>query len=141
MNFDLNRLLLAAVASSIFSMTLTGCGHSSTSGMEAEYTLTSDEVVQEFLDNDTAASSKYIDKVIAVSGPVFEIDKTDGKITGVKLSSDEMFIVNATFQEPVEDIEQGEITIKGVCSGFLGDSESMLPGGTVELKRSAIVKL
>ena len=90
--------------------------------------------VQLFLDDEQAARTKYVDQVIEVSGPVMEVNKTDGKITGVKISSDEFYIVNCSFQEPVESLSQSEITIKGVCSGFLGDSESMLPGGTLELK-------
>lgn len=115
-------------------------GHAETADEEAAFSMTSDAIVQEFLDEEQAARTKYVDKVIEVSGPVFEINKADGQITGVKLSSDEFYIVNCTFQNPMDELTGENIKVKGVCSGFLGDSESMLPGGTVELKRSAIVK-
>lgn len=119
---------------------MAGCGHSETADMEPEHTATVDAIVQEFLDNEEEAKAKYVDKVVAISGPVFEVDKTDGKITAVKLSSDEFAIASFTLQEGVEDISDEEVTIKGVCSGFMGDTESMLPGGTVELKRGAIIQ-
>ena len=114
--------------------------HSETADMEAVFSGSSDEAVQLFLDDEQAARTRYVDHVIEVSGPVMEVNKTDGKITGVKISSDEFYIVNCSFQQPVETLNQSEITVKGVCSGFLGDPESMLPGGTLELKRSVIVQ-
>ena len=117
-----------------------GCGHSTTSEMDAAHHVSVDAIVQEFLDDGATARTKYVDQVIEVSGPVFEVEKADGKITGVKLSTDEFAIASFTLQEPLAELPEGEIKIKGVCSGFMGDSESMLPGGTVELKRGALVK-
>jgi hypothetical protein len=122
---------------------LASCGHQETADESAAFTVTADAIVAEFLDNAEAANAKYNDQIIEVTGPVMELSKENGMITAIKLSSDEFNIVNATFQHPIEADQvpsSGELTVKGVCSGFLGDSESMLPGGTVELKRSALVK-
>jgi len=132
----MNKLLYFLIVP--LAMALAGCGHSETADMEADYAVTSEDVVQEFLDDETAAGQKYIDKVIEVTGPVMEINNADGKIIGIKLSTDEFSIVNCTFQETPESIPEGEVTIKGICSGFNGDPESMLPGGTVELNRAVI---
>ncbi|NQV52932.1 MAG: hypothetical protein HQ500_07100 [Flavobacteriales bacterium] len=117
------------------------CGHDDTSNEEAAYTLTVEEVVNAFLEDEGASNLKYNDLIIEVSGPVMEVIKENGMITGLKLSNDEFNIVNCTFQNPVEPAraEGGSVTVKGICSGFLGDASSMLPGGTVELKRAAIV--
>ena len=122
------------------SMLIVGCGHDTTADMEAAYSTDVDAMVQEFLDDEQAAGTKYIDQVVQISGPVFEINKIEGKISGVKISNDEFAIVNCTFQEAPESMPEGEITIKGICSGFMGDSESMLPGGTVEMNRAVIVQ-
>jgi uroporphyrinogen-III decarboxylase len=116
-------------------------GHDETADIEAAFSMTADNAVQEFLDDQTASAAKYIDQVIEISGPVMDIEKTDGKVTGVKISSDDMYVVSCTFQNPMEVSEiAGNITVKGVCSGFNGDAESMMPGGVLELKRASIVK-
>lgn len=121
---------------------LSACGHSETADQDAAYTLTVDEAVNAFLDDEAAANQKYNDLIIQVSGPVMELNKENGMITGVKLSNDDFNIVNCTFQNPMESgsIEAKSVTVKGVCSGFNGDASSMLPGGTVELKRATIVE-
>lgn len=124
----------------ILSLILVSCGHSSTADMEAAHKTSVDAIVQEFLDAEAESSKKYVDQIVEITGPVFEVEKADGKIIGVKLSSDEFAIVNCTFQDPLESLPEGDLTLKGVCSGFMGDSESLLPGGTVELKRCAIVQ-
>ena len=117
-------------------------GHEETADVEPAFTVTCDNLVQEFLDDETAATAKYVEQVVQVSGPVLELTKTDGNVTGVKIATDEFYVVNASFQEAIsaESIPEGTLNVKGIVSGFLGDPESMLPGGTVELKRSALVQ-
>ncbi len=119
---------------------LASCGHDTTADMDPKFTTESEVIVQEFLVDEKSASAKYIDQVVQISGPVFEINKVEGEISGVKISSDDFAIVNCTFQEIPELMPEGDITIKGICSGFMGDSESMLPGGTVEMNRAVIVQ-
>ncbi|HAW20307.1 MAG TPA: hypothetical protein DCX14_09005 [Flavobacteriales bacterium] len=114
-------------------------GHDETADATAAFVSTSDDIVQEFLDDLPGSTTKYVDKVIEISGPVFEVMKTDGKITGVKISSDEFFIVSCTFQESPAEIPEGEVSVKGVVSGFNGDADSMLPGVTLELNRAVVV--
>lgn len=134
-------LIIAAALGFGIGYYLFSKGHDETADMEAAFSMTSDDAVQEFLDDEVATSAKYIDQIIEISGEVYDIEKTDGKVTGVKISSDEMYVVSCTFQAPVEASEISDnIKVKGVCSGFNGDSESMLPGGVVELKRASIVK-
>lgn len=116
-------------------------GHDETADIEAAFSMTADNAVQEFLDDQTASAAKYIDQVIEISGPVMDIEKTDGKITAVKISSDDMYVVSCSFQNPLETAElEDNITVKGVCSGFNGDAESMMPGGVLELKRAILIK-
>ena len=120
---------------------LLSCGHSEMADEEAAYAVSGDEIVQAFLDNEQESSAKYIDQIIQVSGPIMELSKENGQVTAVMISSDEYNIVSCTFQHPLspDDISGDQITVKGVCSGFLGDASSMIPGGTVELKRSSLV--
>ena len=135
-----NHLFLSFAT--IALLTFSACGHDDTADEEPAYTLTADQIVNEFLDDAAAANQKFNDQIVQVSGTVMELNKENGMITGVKLSEDEFNIVNCTFQHPMEShkVAGNTLTVKGVCSGFLGDASSMLPGGTVELKRAAVVE-
>jgi len=122
-------------------LALLSCGHAETADEEAAFVVSGDEIVQSFLDNEQESGAKYIDQIIQVTGPIMELSKENGQVTSVMISSDEYNIVSCTFQNPVnlDEISGDQITVKGVCSGFLGDASSMIPGGTVELKRSSLV--
>jgi len=135
----MKRILQFAIV--ILPLTLISCGHSETADEEAAYRVSGDEIVRSFLDNEQKSSAKYIDQIIEVSGPIMELAKENGQVTAVMISSDEYNIVSCTFQHPIipDEISGDQITVKGVCSGFLGDASSMIPGGTVELKRSSLV--
>jgi len=135
----MKRILQFAIV--ILPLTLISCGHSETADEEAAYRVSGDEIVRSFLDNEQKSSAKYIDQIIEVSGPIMELAKENGQVTAVMISSDEYNIVSCTFQHPInpEEIAGDQITVKGVCSGFLGDASSMIPGGTLELKRSSLV--
>jgi len=134
-------MVIAGIAGFGIGTFLFSKGHDETADIEAAYSMTSDEAVQAFLDDEHASSTKYIDQVIQISGPVYDIEKTNGEITGIKITTDELYVVSCTFQNPQkpELITKENITVKGVCSGFNGDIDSMLPGGVVELKRATIV--
>ncbi|GAB5539676.1 MAG: hypothetical protein Salg2KO_17790 [Salibacteraceae bacterium] len=62
---------------------LSQMGHDETADMEASYIVTSDAIVQEFLDDEEGALKKYVDQVIEVSGPIYELNKANGEIIGV----------------------------------------------------------
>ena len=119
-------------------LALLSCGHAETADEEAAFVVSGDEIVQSFLDNEQESGAKYIDQIIQVTGPIMELSKENGQVTSVMISSDEYNIVSCTFQNPVDldEISGDQITVKGVCSGFLGDASSMIPGGTGEIKRS-----
>lgn len=115
--------------------------HDETADMEAAHKLNCEEIVQEFLDDETASTAKFVDQVVEINGPVLEIERTNQQITSMKISMDELYVVNVTLQNPFEGSleENAEVVVKGICSGFIGDPESMLPGGVVEIKRGTII--
>lgn len=116
-------------------------GHDNTADEVAAFSMTADNIVQAFLDDETGSTEKFKDKVIEISGPVLDIVKENSKVISIKISSDELYVVNCTFQEPL-DAENiaSNIKVKGVFSGFKNDSDMMLPNGTLELARTVIVK-
>lgn len=100
--------------------------HKNLANVKPDFTLSAEALSNEFESDEDAASKKYIDKVVEITGPV----------SSVALGSDS--IVNVTLSEPgalsgiicsfqgrsVDDIKvkKGDVaTIRGECSGILLD--------------------
>jgi hypothetical protein len=97
------------------------------SKVKADYALQASELVNEFDQDETSASAKYIDKVVEVTGPVATIEITSDSTMNLTLANeDQMSGVICTFHgitnPPSIEIKEGEIiTVRGVCSGMLMD--------------------
>ena len=94
---------------------------------KADITLTAAELFTAFESDENAANSKYLDKVVQVSGTVKEVSTgDDGNISITLDSGSDMFGVicqldNLT-EQPRKDFKEGEqLTLKGVCTGMLMD--------------------
>jgi len=80
--------------------------------------------LQEFTTDETAANAKYLDKAVAVTGIVREVDKSDdGKDIKVILSADSDFgvvcVLDPLSKHARTDFPAGEkVTFKGLCSGL-----------------------
>jgi hypothetical protein len=94
-------------------------------GSEPDFVVTAAELSKEFEGDENSASSRYLNKVIEVSGTVGVVRTGDGNVTSVTLETgNPMSAVICTFTPATQpaDFEQGkEITIRGECSGFLMD--------------------
>lgn len=118
-------------------------GHEETADIKAAFTITTTAVIEEFVADEAAATAKFQDQIIEVSGPLMELQKESGKVVGIKIGDDDLSVVSCTLQEPMDAsaltmAEGATVTVKGVCSGF--NSSDMLPGGDVELKRGSIIQ-
>jgi hypothetical protein len=97
------------------------------SKVKADYALQVSELVNEFNQDETSASAKYIDKVVEVTGPVASIETISDSTMNITLANvDQMSGVICTFhgitQPSSNEIKEGEIiTVRGVCSGMLMD--------------------
>lgn len=89
----------------------------------ADEAVTAQALLQEFASDTASASSKYVDKVLRVSGTVKSVD-TSGvislgvpdDISSIQCSMDSRTTVN------YEGIQPGsKVTIKGVCNGYQAD--------------------
>jgi tRNA_anti-like len=76
----------------------------------------------EYSSNEKNANTKYIDKIVEVSGKVSTVSKnSEGKTVVLLQTDDLMFGVNCTMEEDVE-IKEGEaVSLKGICTGYLTD--------------------
>lgn len=81
-------------------------------------------IVKEFQENEQASNTKYLNKVIEVTGEVLEIKKNQEGKPLVSLKSDDSFSnVSITLRDAKElDLKIGTtITAKGILTGFLSD--------------------
>jgi len=80
-------------------------------------------IVKEFQNNEATANTKYLNKVVEISGDVTDVntDKT-GNFTITLKSDDSLSHVFFTLKPGNEQPKTGTtITIKGICTGFLID--------------------
>lgn len=88
--------------------------------------ITAVELLKEFQQNETAANTKYVDKVLVVTGQVtgVQTDST-GQATVFLQTNDLLSAVTCSFykdDEGIKKIKTGSAArIKGVCTGMLTD--------------------
>lgn len=79
-------------------------------------------IFSDYSTNEKSANTKYIDKIIEVTGEVSTVSKNaEGKTVLLLKTDDLMFGVNCTMEEEVP-VQSGEqVSIKGICTGYLTD--------------------
>lgn len=91
--------------------------------VEADFTLTSDELFDAFEQDEPAAQANYVGKVVEVSGEVARINLTDS-LQSIVLTAQNSMIggVNCTFSQNIENIAVGDkVSVKCQCQGYLMD--------------------
>ena len=92
-----------------------------------DYKLTAIELFNEYSTNEEAANTKFLGKIIQVSGTIREINTEDSIYTTIILETDDVFFgvscvlndKNGTRQKEI--LIGSEATVKGECSGKLID--------------------
>lgn len=110
--------------------------------VEAELSADAIALIAEFIKNDTAATKKYQDKIMAVSGMVKEVVNVDNTFTIVLGDTSDMSsvrcLVDSTHVEGVGSLQRGvKVTVKGAVTGFKKDDTGLL-GSDVELNRCVL---
>lgn len=86
--------------------------------------ITAPELVVAYENDETAANALYLDKVIEVTGTVEEITQ-EGELVTIKLNADNIMssvVCELEKNHSVDDLKRGaEVTLKGVCTGYLMD--------------------
>jgi len=98
--------------------------HRDVASEKAEYTLTADELFDEYEADEAAANSKFLDKTVQVSGTVSEIGTNDAGQSFVILAAENAMIggISATFQGEQANLEEGlKVSLKCRCTGKLMD--------------------
>lgn len=85
--------------------------------------ITAIQLFEEFNANEETANAKYLNKALEVNGIVAVIDKNQDKEPYIVLkTNDEMYGIMCTMRSKDVNTKIGDnISIKGYCSGFVGD--------------------
>jgi len=100
--------------------------HKGIANKEAEFTMESKKLFEEFNDDENAANQKYLGKVVCVYGHVSD-RAVDAKGTfSLILEGGDLAGVGCQFDKSVVDemqkVKKGEVLrVKGVCTGMLMD--------------------
>lgn len=90
-----------------------------------DFVISATSLQKEFEDDETAASAKFVNKVVEVTGIISSVNSTENNGISVTLLTGSDFssvICTFTSVKDAEMLKQGkEITIRGECSGFLMD--------------------
>ena len=108
--------------------------HPDTAKAKPDFVVAATVLQKEFEDNEGTASSKYINKILEVTGTIASVTPADSTHLNIALKTgSDMSSVICSFQnitDPSKYKTGEEITLRGECSGFLMD---------VLLKNCAIV--
>ena len=95
------------------------------SGAKPDFVMTAILLQKAFEDNETTATTKYVSKVIEVSGEVASVKQGENNSVNIALKTgSDMSSVICTFPAATKpgDLAPGtSVTIRGVCSGYLMD--------------------
>ena len=110
--------------------------HKDLKNVKPDFVITAVDLQKEFESDETTANSRYVKKILEVSGTIETVKTGEDKSTNVALKTGSVLgSVICTFQSDPETsiLKVGDnIVIKGECSGFLTD---------VLLNNCAIVKV
>ena len=91
--------------------------------MEIEETISANELMLKFQENETMANENFLDKVLLVKGEVMKTEEKDGK-KSIFLSTNDSFGNIICQLENYDDELPGlgeVISVKGLCTGYLMD--------------------
>lgn len=133
--YILIALAVCAVAGAAVGYYMWNKPHKDMTKAEADFTLDADALFSEFEADEDAANTKYLGKVIEVSGTVAQVLpsekttvvlETENGIFGVRCELDTFSNVDFPEYQPGD-----VVSLKGNCTGFLGDVVLVrcVPGG------------
>jgi hypothetical protein len=93
--------------------------------VKPDFTITAVALQKEFEENETAASAKYVNRIIEVSGTVESVKPGENNVLNVSLKTgSDLSSVICTFPRAADasKLNSGtQLTLRGECSGYLMD--------------------
>jgi hypothetical protein len=115
-------IAVSAILAALYYYTLK---HTDMAKAKPDFVITATALQKEFEDNETAASTKYINKIIEVTGIIATIKPAENNVLNISMDTgSDISAVIGTFPaiaDPPKLTVGSEITFRGECSGFLMD--------------------
>lgn len=81
-----------------------------------------DSLYQAFVQNENLANTNYLNRILKITGRVKNVNtNTEGGQVIVLETGDAVFGINCTLVRPATVKPGDEITLKGICTGYLMD--------------------
>jgi hypothetical protein len=120
--FLVSFIALAAILAALYFYNLK---HTDMAKAKPDFIVTASALQKEFEDNEPAASARYINKILEVTGTIASITRTDSNNLNISLKTgSDVSSVICTFQaigDPSKFKAGDDIKLRGECSGFLMD--------------------
>ncbi len=117
--------------------------HTATDNVTADYTISANELLKEFLTNDSLANANYTEKIITVSGSISEIERTSDSTTNIRFDDPGGSYIAFSFDKEqygqLNNLKPGDaVSLKGSCSGSF--YSEILGTTSISFKRSILNK-
>lgn len=120
-------VLVAIVVVALVGLRMYFKPHADVNKLKADFTIDATALINEFQEQEDAATAKYSEKVLEISGTLASKSQlTNGttllvledEMEGISCQLDSNWVV--TNQEVIDSLEPGSpVTVKGVCKGYL----------------------
>lgn len=127
----MKKILVAVIAVLVIgagvAMYMFNKPHKDIAGAEADVKIGAAALFDQYSANEADANTKYLDKVISVSGTVGSINRDNAEEPSLNLNTNDMMgVVTCQFLPDhayeLDNVQEGdEITVKGQCTGMLMD--------------------
>lgn len=120
--FVVSFIALSGILAALYMFNLK---HTDMAKAKPDFVLSASLLQQAFEDDEAAASTKYINKILEVSGTIASVEPAGDNIvsislmTGSEISS--VICTSTSIADPSKFRTGEEITLRGECSGFLLD--------------------
>ncbi|HLT92916.1 MAG TPA: hypothetical protein VKZ56_00070 [Membranihabitans sp.] len=120
-------LLLVAASTAFFLYTrVYNKPHKDILGTDASYTVSAEEILEEFMSHEDHANQRFLDKIVRITGEIQSIETANGMAV-LTLGSGEgsggvICNMDPSENKRILELKVGqELEVKGICTGYLMD--------------------
>ena len=120
--FFVSFIALSAILAALYMYNLK---HTDMAKAKPDFVISASLLQKAFEDDETAASTRYINKILEVTGTIASVKPAENNILSISLvTGSDLSSVICTFPaiaDPSKFMNGDQITLRGECSGFLLD--------------------
>lgn len=119
-------LFILAIGGGAYGIYMYNKPHKNMQRQAADFELSAPKLYSDFENDESAANTKYLDKIIQVTGAVREIIKEEDKVSIILEAGSLLGGITCELddhsQHDISEISEGDqLSLKGICTGMLMD--------------------